>query len=367
MFGHGSTYESKRITRCVDAVYGESDQQRFIIGSCSPSSKKPNQLQLLDANLSLLRTYSHVNPIQHLAMCPLPEKTHTLLTAFTSERNEPAFGVWKLDNVEDLQPAPQDTFSSMTLAAQTTMDTPIIKFVGLAIWNPHEDNNGAAIASLNASHIATWAMAEGEASCKEIAKLPIGDNKQLNNLSWDPHNRQQLCASVDEAIQTWDLRSNKIAYTIEDAHLQCVRDIDYNPNKPYYIASGGDDGKVKFWDIRKPNGALLSLGGHTHWIWCVKYNRFHDQLVLSSSSDSLVNLWRVSSISSAPVLEMDEEESEQGVDIGDAKIKSYEEHEDSVYSIAWGSADSWVFVSVSYNGRVVLNQVPSTEKYRILL
>ena len=36
------------------------------------------------------------------------------------------------------------------------------------------------------------------------------------------------------------------------------------------------------------------------------YNRFHDQLVLSSSSDTLVSLWRVSSISSAPLLELDE-------------------------------------------------------------
>lgn len=38
----------------------------------------------------------------------------------------------------------------------------------------------------------------------------------------------------------------------------------------------------------------------------VKYNRCHDQLLLSGGTDSLVNLWRVSSISSAPLLEAED-------------------------------------------------------------
>ncbi|OQR96716.1 hypothetical protein ACHHYP_13756 [Achlya hypogyna] len=375
MFGQAASYEAKRITRCVDAIHGESDQQRFVIGTCSPSTKKPNQLHLLDANLGLLRAYSHASPLQHFATCPLPQRAHSILTTFTSERNEPTFALWKLENVEDPAATTADAPAPMTLTTQTTMESPIYK----TIWNPHEDNGGAAIASLNASSVITWAQTND--SCKDVTKLQIGDGVQLGGLTWDPHHRHQVTATVDDAIQSWDLRSGKVAHGITEAHLACVRDVDYNPNKPYYIASGGDDGKVKFWDLRKPQAALLTLAGHSHWytasrescldrlhrVWCVKYNRFHDQLVLSSSSDSVVNLWRVSSISSAPLLEMDDSESEAGVDVGDAKIKSYEEHEDSVYSVAWGSADSWLFASVSYSGRVVLNQVPSTEKYRILL
>lgn len=49
---------------------------------------------------------------------------------------------------------------------------------------------------------------------------------------------------------------------------------------------------------------------HTEWllhrVWTVKYNRCHDQLLLSGGTDSLVNLWRVSSISSAPLIEADD-------------------------------------------------------------
>lgn len=52
---------------------------------------------------------------------------------------------------------------------------------------------------------------------------------------------------------------------------------------------------------------------------------------------------------------------------GDKIIKQYDEHEDSVYSIAWSSCDAWVFASLSYDGRVVINHVPAAEKYKILL
>lgn len=47
-------------------------------------------------------------------------------------------------------------------------------------------------------------------------------------------------------------------------------------------------------------------------------------------------------------------------------IKQYEEHEDSVYSVKWSTTDAWVFASLSYDGRLVINHVPSDEKYSIL-
>ncbi|RLO10509.1 hypothetical protein DYB28_005451 [Aphanomyces astaci] len=274
MFGTVLTHEVKRIARSVDAVYGDSDQQRYVLGSCTPSSKKLNQLQLLDANLSVLQTYAHANPVQHLAMCPLPKKAHHVLTTFVS-------------------------VPSIHLPRRC---------IAIGFARTRDDRFGHP--SLNATSISTWTLADG-GSGKEVAKLGLGEgHNQLNAIVWDPHHRQQVSATVDESIVTWDVRSGKV--------------------------------------------------------WCVKYNRFHDQLVLSSSSDSSVNLWRVSSISSAPLL--DESTDAGGIDIGDAKISTHDgDHEDSVYAVAWGSQDSWVYVSLSYDGRVVLNTVPSTEKYRILL
>uniref|UniRef100_A0ACB8GDG7 EARP-interacting protein n=1 Tax=Sphaerodactylus townsendi TaxID=933632 RepID=A0ACB8GDG7_9SAUR len=102
-------------------------------------------------------------------------------------------------------------------------------------------------------------------------------------------------------------------YCIENAHGQLVRDLDFNPNKQYYLASCGDDCKVKFWDTRNVNEPVKTLEEHSHWVWNVRYNHSHDQLVLTASSDSRVILSNMVSISSEPFghLVDDEELSDQ--------------------------------------------------------
>ncbi|MEE6476713.1 hypothetical protein FKM82_011189 [Ascaphus truei] len=89
-------------------------------------------------------------------------------------------------------------------------------------------------------------------------------------------------------------------YCIDNAHGQLVRDLDFNPNKQYYLASCGDDCKVKFWDTRNINEPVKTLEEHSHWVWSVRYNHSHDQLVLTGSSDSRVILSNMVSISSEP-------------------------------------------------------------------
>lgn len=54
-------------------------------------------------------------------------------------------------------------------------------------------------------------------------------------------------------------------YSIENAHGQLVRDLDFNPNKQYYLASCGDDCKVKFWDTRNVTEPVKTLEEHSHW------------------------------------------------------------------------------------------------------
>jgi len=54
----------------------------------------------------------------------------------------------------------------------------------------------------------------------------------------------------------------------------------------------------------------------------------------------------------------------------DKLLKTYEDHQDSVYSIAWSCSDEgrdWAtFASLSYDGQVVINQVPDEDAKRIL-
>lgn len=49
------------------------------------------------------------------------------------------------------------------------------------------------------------------------------------------------------------------------ASSAATRDMDFNPNKQYYLATCGDDCRVKFWDIRKPNTLLHTITEHSHW------------------------------------------------------------------------------------------------------
>jgi EARP and GARP complex-interacting protein 1 len=85
-------------------------------------------------------------------------------------------------------------------------------------------------------------------------------------------------------------------------------------------------------------------------------------------------LWRIASCSSAPWLGSDDLDSGAQTDKGegnsdppDIKVRGIDQHEESVYAVAWSPADAWMYTSLSYDGRVILNHVPSTEKYKILL
>ena len=50
----------------------------------------------------------------------------------------------------------------------------------------------------------------------------------------------------------------------------------------------------------------------------------------------------------------------------DHLVCTYDTHEDSVYAAEWSNVDPWVFASLSYDGRLVINHVPSAEKYEVL-
>merc|ERR1712130_712913 len=123
-----------------------------------------------------------------------------------------------------------------------------------------------------------------------------------------------------------------------------------------------EDKTIKFWDLRNSKRPLKVLSNHSHWIWCSKYNRYHDQLIISSGSDSNVSLWNIVSVSSAPLGEMEDNSKEE-----DKLIKTYREHEESVYWTSWSANNAWVFASLSYDGRVVINHVPAATQYKILL
>ncbi|CAO3609076.1 unnamed protein product [Cunninghamella echinulata] len=252
-----------------------------------------------------------------------------------------------------------------------------------ALW---DSKDASCIVSLNKNHIHISALDASNMSLKTTLSIDTSiifkeDTKlspiqSLQNAVWNPHDNTEIVTVGGQAIAGWDIRSSKITFHRDEAHASTIRAIDYNANKPFHIVTGGDDSKINLWDVRSMNQPLMVVEGHTHWIWSVAFNKFHDQLLLTSSSDTLVNLQNVISVSSASYLEheTDQPDDDQDPDESywknyktiDGLICTYDQHEDSVYSVAWSPADTWTFASLSYAGRVVISQVPTGEKFKIL-
>ena len=82
------------------------------------------------------------------------------------------------------------------------------------------------------------------------------------------HNMNLFANSVDNHVVCYDIRDkfSKPTYAIEDAHSAPICDLDFNPNKPYSMVTGGEDCNIRFWDIRKPSTYLLNFEEDSHWV-----------------------------------------------------------------------------------------------------
>lgn len=175
-------------------------------------------------------------------------------------------------------------------------------------WKPSEkEEGGLELATLSRDKLYHWDI-EQEVLLGSAA-LPVYNHGAVAaGLCWDPHSPSSLACTYDRNIAIFDtrsLQSGKPHITLNGVHRHTMTSIDYNPNRPHILVSSSEDSTLKFHDIRNPSIPLkICRGGHSHWVTHVKYNPFHDQLLLSAGTDSLVNLWRMSSISSAPLLEL---------------------------------------------------------------
>ncbi|VEU36063.1 unnamed protein product [Pseudo-nitzschia multistriata] len=288
-----------------------------------------------------------------------------------------------------------------------------------AAWDdgdPSTESTMGDVATLCSDGTLTqWDVAFGSAestrSCAADLSSPLRPGLPPR-MAWDPHHPDLTAVSSGEAVTLVDWREPPSAPSLGSSgrphHRYGITDLDFNPNKPNLLVTSGRDGLLKFWDLRntgsgffdadsgggqeivaggsagrtkKQRPLLVARGGHRHWATRVRYNPFHDQLVLSAGTDSLVNLWRMSTISSAPLLTFDDGSAEDGESLPqgqhqnqhqntqegpNVRVSRYE-HMDSIHALAWGASDAWIYLSASYDGKVVLNHVPSKEKYKILL
>jgi len=344
--------------RCVTAVpvSDDSAHHRFMVGTCT--LQQGNEIHVLDfsedtADVVCCRTLPHEDEIWLLSVSP----TSQVATYSSGKAICPALRLWSMGNLDD----PQATMEEVCILEDE--ETPLTS-VKSVLWDPHNTGN-MVVADTEALRVF---QGSAGASSKLSRQLLLHVGQRCSGACLDPHHPQQVSTVDDAHLKMWDLRSSRLASKKDNAHISGARDVDYNPKQPYQVLTAGEDAVIRFWDFRQLGRCMRALsGGHHHWISRARFNRHHDQLVLSCGTDSAVCLWRAGSVPSAPLGGEDgtcsASESRQAPD---GLIQRFEEHEDSCYSCCWSASDPWVFASVSYDGKVVINRVPADEKSRIL-
>jgi WD40 repeat protein len=267
-------------------------------------------------------------------------------------------------------------------------DTRFGSFVSAMRWNKEESR---VVATKDPHYVRLWQLDASGRNVKETGNLELagggsggggrGDSSSAafsgdwtgGGISWATGGANTLALAVQSAIQVVDARSLSTSTLISNAHTGGTTDVDFNPQRPEFMVSSGNDRFAKLWDLRKASEPLVKvLTGHSHWVSTARYNPVHDQLIATGGTDNMVNLWRVASCGKAPWLGSSEggdgnDCDGNGDDPPDINAKQIDQHEDSVYGVAWSAASPWVCCSLSYDGRVILSHVPSTEKYKIHL
>ncbi|ORY42198.1 WD40 repeat-like protein [Rhizoclosmatium globosum] len=375
-------------SRCIVAQLAEPDRPRFFAGTSSVfnGSGAENELRLLDfdEDTNEVSSQSFAHPSQIRSIAPAIDKADFVFTVSTEAKigatpSASLFLLSALSTIDDKGEKLANAAGSLSLLLRIESSNSL-KNISNVFWDPTGDKSRVIATGTNAVGVFAIDRALSKATLQSTYSIPSTASSDVLTESidcgkWNPHNTDEFAFAAGHSLFGLDLRAppTTSTFSIPYAHDQCIRDIDYNPNKPYYLATGGNDGRVRIWDSRNVTKPLKDLNNHTHWVWSVAYNKFHDQLLLSSSSDCLVNLHNVVSVSSTPfglIRSMDSDE--EGLDgiyskTTDELIATYREFEDSVYSVAWSSADPWIFASVSFDGRVNINIVPKEVKYSIIL
>jgi hypothetical protein len=382
---YGSTSELHAIyapCRCLVAVEASKDESQFLAGTCS--LKEPNTVRLLVFDeqvneLSCRASYAHPSEAWALAASPTDRQMllscHSSGTATGEDRSHGyAVTLWSMPPPSD---APTGTVEREGLAEMETLPLASLASLGscsrpacAVLWGPHQVAASNMAAILAGNDLSLWDVGGGGG--QEQARVPLCQDLGTTAASWDPHCPTSLAVAVGGNLKLVDTREKTVGSAF-GRHNFAALSLQHNPNKVACVVSCGEDRIMKFWDVRvaDPTRPVKAIQTNmNHWCTAVRYNPFHDQLLATGGSDGSVKLWRVSSISSSPAV-LDEDMSDAsrigGGGHPDILVRDFEGHEESVYSVAWSAADAWIMAALSYDGRVMLHHVPSSEKYRLLL
>ncbi|KAM7260459.1 hypothetical protein ACFE04_016200 [Oxalis oulophora] len=338
----GVGYSLKYQARCIADVKADTDHTSFITGTLS--LKEENEVHLIrlsSAGTELVceGLFSHPSEIWDLASCPFDQRIFS--TVFSNGESYGA-AVWQIPELYGQLNSPQ-------LERVATLDGHVRK-INCVLWWPSGRHD--KVISIDDENLLVWSLDCSKKSSQVQSKESTGQLNYLSGGAWDPHDVNAIAATCDSSVQFWDLRTMKKTNSIECTH---VRNVDYHTKKKHILVTAKDESGIQIWDLRMTKAPIQELPGHAHWTWAVSCNPEYDGLILSAGTDSTVNLWL------APISSGDEIGSERVAESQyrqtDPLLCSYSDYEDSVYGLAWSSREPWIFASLSYDGRVVVESV----------
>ncbi|XP_050300750.1 EARP-interacting protein homolog [Anthonomus grandis grandis] len=353
--------------RALAPQLAEAEKIRFLIGTQSLKQSN-NQIHLVEFNeeISTVKTtvfHHSEGEIWKITTSPLDaSKVATCYNVVNSD-NGCSFktSILKLpesenpDNIENLEVLTKFHTESYGTEIKTTEFHP---------------SDPSIVASVIDNNVVLWDVAEQDGKAIKTFQLDGKHSPKFTTGKWYPHqNSNQFSTATETHLKTYDIRTGDIAWQIDGAHQQLIRDLDFNMNKQYYVATCGDDTFVKIWDFRQPNAPVYAKHDHSHWVWSVRFNHYHDQLLLTASSDSRVLLSSAASVSSENSIDICATEDAKGETkkpLLDGPLQ-WCDHEDSVYCAEWSPSDPWIFASLSYDGRLLISRVKKSLKYQIML
>lgn len=350
-----AVYALKYKTRVCEPQKGSEDKIRFLFGTCSVTEE--NQVHLVefsddDEEVFCVNVFPHLPEVQALASSPSdPALLASSYPLLASSSLHYRLALWRM--------AGDDMHSQLDRLAELSLQGPIAAL----LW---EESAPRSLFTATPGHFTAWDIDSSAASLQ----IPLGEPLvHVGGASLNPHFSTVVAVCVGDSILGFDTREAASAKGTPAwkilAAAEHVRDVDFNPNRPYFLCSGGDEGRLCFWDYRKPQERVeQSFLSHTHWISSVEYNPHHDSLVLSSGTDGQVNLYNAKSVSSAPPAASGTGGGNGG---GDYLVSTYDQFSQSVYQARWSSSDAWVYAAVSYDGKALIETVPDKEKMQILL
>jgi WD40 repeat protein len=378
--------------RTMDAIRtpGDATHNLWLAGTCD---RRAPSLQVLQWHHDINEVVVHAvydvpAPVKRIACNP--ENPQQVLVA---SEQQSSVVLYQMPAFEE-SPAVSGGGALPTLATlepEASFGTPTVDVA----WQPSSDDGPLQAVTVDRQgHAVLWDLATLQQQPSSPLPSDDGAGGPEPRVVWDPHSSPFCLARTvpttrSNGVVLWDARASADTTTISGAAQQGILDLDYNPNRPHVLVTAGRNGTAQFWDLRQAAHPLATArGGHSHYAASVQYNPFHDQLVLTTGTDRVTNLWRMSSCSSAPLLMHSDGDGVGGMllskdedDDGaaeptrstaedravNARVQRYGDFGDSVYAAAWGAADAWVYMAISYDGKAVLQHVPSKEKYKILL